>query len=366
MATTIVGLFDKEQTAHHIRDEIKNRGLSTRSMDTITWRSLSEGNDPWGIGGKSGGDSPTGRLSSELQSRGVPATDAQEFAEAVRRGGNLVVTEIDDDQKADEIAKLMDREESVDLGSRREKWKEHGYSGFNPNADLYSSEEVEHERGRVLETGEEASFQEATEEVRVGKRSVETGGIRVSKRVEERDVEEKVNLREEHARVERTEGGGRFSGDDEDLFKEESIEMTEHAEEPVVEKNVRVTGEVHVGKEVEEHTETIRDTVRETVIDIENLSQDLGGERAFSEHGQDYREHYKTAFAGEGESYEDYEPAYRYGHTFGSSDRYRGKEYSAAEPDIRRSFEEKHGKGSFDRFGGAARHAYDRARNKRY
>jgi stress response protein YsnF len=360
MATTIVGLFDNEQAVHHIQDELKNRGVSARSLDTITWRSLSEGNDPWGIGG-GGGQNKAGRLADELQNRGVPASDAQEFAEAVRRGGNLVVTEIDDDQQADEVARLMDSEESVDLGSRRERWKETGYSGFRREADLYSSEEVEHERGRILGEGEEARLQEAHEEVNVGKRHVETGGIRVTKRVEEKPVEKDINLREEHARVERDKSGKSGVVGDEDLFKEESIEVTEHAEEPVVEKKVHFDEEIRVSKDVEEHTETVRDTVRETVIDVEDLSEGVSGKHAFSKYDNDFREHYKSQFGSDQGSFEEAEPAYRYGHTFGTSDRYKGGDYEAARPDIKRSFEEKYGRGSYDRYEEATRHAYDRS-----
>jgi uncharacterized protein (TIGR02271 family) len=386
MATTIVGLFDKEQSVLHIRKELESHGLSSRQMDTITWQSLSEGSDPWGIGGQSAGDSPTGRLAGELQSRGVPANDAQEFAEAVRRGGNLIITKLDDDGQADEIARLMDNEHSVDLNSRSEKWREHGYSGFNPNADLYSSDEVERERDTIggtdtrssthdrgstqgagkQDTGKEARLQSGHEEVHVGKRDVQAGGIRVNKRVKETPVEEDVHLREEHARVERNkvDRPGK-AGDDKDLFNEESIEVTEHAEEPVVEKKVHIDEEVRVGKEVEEHTETVRDSVRESVINIDDISQGLNGERAFSKHDEGYREHFDSNYGENEAGYDDYQPGYRFGHTFGSSDRYEAKNYSAAEPDIKRSYEDKHGRGTFDRVKGAAKHAYNRVRGKR-
>ena len=50
-----------------------------------------------------------------------------------------------------------------------------------------------------------------------------------------------------------------------------TIEMTETSEEAVVSKQARVVEEVIVGKDVQERAETVRDTVRRTDIDVEQL-----------------------------------------------------------------------------------------------
>ena len=108
------------------------------------------------------------------------------------------------------------------------------------------------------------------EELRVGKREVERGGVRVESRVEERPVEKEVRLQEEHVRVERR-PVDRPVGDAEGLFKEGTIEVTERAEVPVVAKEARVVEEVVVNKEVGERTETVRDTVRRTDVNVEEV-----------------------------------------------------------------------------------------------
>ncbi|HKG13531.1 MAG TPA: DUF2382 domain-containing protein, partial [Pyrinomonadaceae bacterium] len=46
-------------------------------------------------------------------------------------------------------------------------------------------------------------------------------------------------------------------------------ELREHGEEVVVDKQARVVEEVAVNKEVAERTETVRDTVRKTDVDVE-------------------------------------------------------------------------------------------------
>ncbi|WP_240676036.1 DUF2382 domain-containing protein [Botryobacter ruber] len=118
------------------------------------------------------------------------------------------------------------------------------------------------------------------ENLNVGKRTVETGGAIIRSKVEERPVEENINLREEHVNIERNPVNRPATGADMANFKEGEIEITEHAEVPVVEKEARVVEEITIDKEVEEHDETIRDTVRKTDVDIDDLDRrDLDRDR---------------------------------------------------------------------------------------
>ncbi len=110
------------------------------------------------------------------------------------------------------------------------------------------------------------------EELRVGKREVESGGARVTTRVEETPVEEQVTVRDETVEVERRVVDRPASGADLAAFQEGTVEVRERYEEPVVEKEARVTGEVGIRKDVDERTETVQDTVRRTDVDVEDLS----------------------------------------------------------------------------------------------
>jgi uncharacterized protein (TIGR02271 family) len=112
------------------------------------------------------------------------------------------------------------------------------------------------------------------EELHVGKREVEKGGVNVRTRIVERPVEERINLREEHVHVERTPVNRPATEADLNTTQERNIEITEHAEVPVIDKEARVVEEVSIEKEVEEHDETIRDTVRSTDVDVDNLDPD--------------------------------------------------------------------------------------------
>ncbi|WP_053093770.1 DUF2382 domain-containing protein [Rufibacter radiotolerans] len=112
------------------------------------------------------------------------------------------------------------------------------------------------------------------ENLEVGKREVETGGVHVSSRMMEQPVEEHVRLREERVIVERNTVDRPATEADLNAFKEGEVELTERAEVPVVNKEARVVEEITLDKEVEERDEVIRGTVRSTEVDVDNLNKD--------------------------------------------------------------------------------------------
>lgn len=108
----------------------------------------------------------------------------------------------------------------------------------------------------------------AQEELAVGKREVSKGGLRVSTRVASVPAEQTVQLREEHATIERR-GVDRPALAGEQLFSEQVFEVLEMAEEAVVQKRSRVKEEVLIAKHATQRTETVRDTVRKTEVAVE-------------------------------------------------------------------------------------------------
>ncbi len=130
------------------------------------------------------------------------------------------------------------------------------------------------DQSRIVED-KEAVLPVIEEELQVGKREVEKGGVRVTNRVTETPVEGQVRLREEHVNVERRPVNRPVGEADAVAFREGTIEVSEKAEQAVVAKQARVVEEVVIDKQVTERTETVRDTVKQTDVDVEDLtSQD--------------------------------------------------------------------------------------------
>ncbi|MGI4954643.1 MAG: YsnF/AvaK domain-containing protein, partial [Janthinobacterium lividum] len=111
------------------------------------------------------------------------------------------------------------------------------------------------------------------ERLRVGKREVAAGAVRVRSYVVERPVEEQVSLHEERVRVERHPVDRAVTATDAaSAFQERTIEAQARSEEAVVQKDVRVVEEIGIKKEAADRTETVRDTVRKTEVDVEDTS----------------------------------------------------------------------------------------------
>ena len=86
----------------------------------------------------------------------------------------------------------------------------------------------------------------------------------------EHPVQEGVNLREERVAVERRPVDRPASGMPGEAFQDRTIDVTTHREEPVIAKEARVKEEVVVRNEADQRTETVRDTVRHTEVEVED------------------------------------------------------------------------------------------------
>jgi stress response protein YsnF len=169
--------------------------------------------------------------------------DREMYSTALSGGRTAVCAYLPDEQQRSEVERVLHDCGAVDLSA----------SGA----------------GAQAETGRQASTERipiVKEELEVGKRQTEQ---RYHVRVHpvERAVQEQVNLRDERVVIERrpTEG---YSPTDKDLAPRE-FEVVERHEEPVVAKTARATEEVVVRRDVTERTETVRDTVKETKVEVD-------------------------------------------------------------------------------------------------
>lgn len=190
-------------------------------------------------------------------------THAGNYSEAVRRGSSVVAVDASSDSEVDRITALMNKMGSVDVEQRAAQWKRKGWTGFDADAGLMSRDD---------DAFAAESVPVVQEELHVGKREINVGGLRVVKRFTETPVSQIVTLRQEHATIERHPVDRVATEADFANFKEGTVEVREMAEEAVVGKSARVVEEVRVGKDVTEKSQTINDTVRRTDVDTERLA----------------------------------------------------------------------------------------------
>jgi uncharacterized protein (TIGR02271 family) len=119
------------------------------------------------------------------------------------------------------------------------------------------------------------------EELKIGKREVETGGVRLRKIVRTETVERPVELRHEDIVVERVPAGERQAGTmgteaGQRVFEGEEVYIPLRREEAVVEKDVRVREEIRARKTSETQRENVSGEIRREDVEIE---ENRGDER---------------------------------------------------------------------------------------
>jgi uncharacterized protein (TIGR02271 family) len=230
----------------------------------------------------------------------VPDEDRYTYAEGMRRGSTVVSAQVDE-ALLDEAMSTLEDSGAVDLDSREAEWRQSGWTGYQ--ADSVTSTTVagttsETELGvaatgatqgvtahtglgqqattsNVAQAGGEQVIPVVEEQVRVGKRDVERGRVRVRSYVVETPVSEQISLREEHVEVQRR-AVDRPLTDVDAAFREQTIEATATSEEAVVAKEARVVEEVTISKDAAEHIETVHDTVRRTEVEIDDTTGTTG------------------------------------------------------------------------------------------
>ena len=200
--------------------------------------------------------------------------DTHAYAEGLRRGNYLLTARIDE-TKVDTTLSILDSSNAIDVEQAQAEWKNSGWAGTAaPATSAYS---VEGKAAGLANTtaGTEEVIPVIAEELRVGKREVERGGVRVRSYVVETPVSEQIQLREEHVDVERR-PVNRAIGTADAGFRDRTIELTETAEEAVVAKEAFVREEVVVRKTAEERTQTISDSVRHTEVEVDRTGTHNG------------------------------------------------------------------------------------------
>ncbi len=262
MAGTLVGVFDDYDDAERARDRLASAGVSREAIQITPERSS------WGSGDATWG----GRTERPGGLRGFFAslfgTDDDEspghYSEAVRRGSLVVTVSVQDERQIAQATQIMEECGAIDVDERVERWKASGYTGYDETAKPLTRDEIARER---------QTLQVIQEELKVGKRAVQRGVVRVQRRVTETPVQEQVTLNEERAVVERRPVDRPATAADLAAFKEGEMEIRETSEEPVVSKSARVVEEVQIGKEASQRTETVSDTVRRTDVDVERTGE---------------------------------------------------------------------------------------------
>lgn len=283
MATTLIGIFDDYAAAQTAVRDLTNAGVKQGEISIARNEPAGKGYTTYG--GANSTDYTTGTGIGDKISNffdGVFGTDINDdergvYSESVRRGSTIVVVNADDNG-VDRAADVLNRAGAVDVDRRHAQYRAAGYKNFDAQAPIYTAEQTRTETSGYAGQ-EEIALPVIEEQLAVGKRVVQRGGVRVHTRISERPVEASINLREEHVNVERHAVDRVASEADLAALQTGEFDVTTKSEVAVVAKEARIVEEVVVGKNVSEREETIRDTVKRTDVTVEETSGDADRER---------------------------------------------------------------------------------------
>ncbi len=267
MSKTVVGLFSTVAQAEQVKKSLVSNGYGAHSISVVANDTdvSSTGTSGTGMSGTTGASNEGigEKIGSFFRSlTGGDEDTHRQYASGVSSGGALLAVTVEDSE-ANEVASFLKQNgaKDIDGGSQR---------AADSGTPIYGSANTSN-TSNTSTTGNE-SIPIIEEQLVVGKREVDRGGVRIYSHVTERPVEADVTLREERINVERRPVNRPATAADFQSGTGSVIELTATGEEAVVGKSSRVVEEVLVGKQSSERTEAIHDSVRKTEVEVENIA----------------------------------------------------------------------------------------------
>ena len=272
MSKTVVGLFSTMGQANQAKQELITDGYEAENIHVMandqgeTSSSAATANDPNYTDVGSGGGTGIGeKVSSFFRSlTGGDEKAHNHYASGVNAGGALVALTVPDDEATEAASMLHELGASEIEGGEGEELTSTtpSYSGASTGGAF---------GGASTTAAEGTAIPIVEEELVVGKRAVDRGGVRIYSHVVETPIDTDINLREERINIERRAVNRPATAADFTAGTGSVIELTATGEEAVVGKTSRVVEEVLVGKQASERTEAIHDSVRRTEVDVEEI-----------------------------------------------------------------------------------------------
>ena len=265
MSKTVVGLFSTMQQANEVKKELVSDGYEAEHIkvvanDTAEGEQASATANPSGYTdiGSGGGTGIGEKISHFFRSLAGGDDEAHHhYAKGVNAGGALLAVTVPDDE-AMEVAALLKQHGAKDIDGEYE-------GSAAAGTPVYGKDTAN------TATNGSTAIPIIEEELVVGKRQVDRGGVRVYSHVVEQPVDTDVTLREERINIERRPVDRPATAADFNAGRGSAIELNATGEEAVVGKTSRVVEEVLVGKESSQHTESIHDSVRKTEVQIDEI-----------------------------------------------------------------------------------------------
>lgn len=307
----------------------------------------------------------TGGIIGALTDVGIPEQEAGYYAEGIRRGGTLLTVRASEN-RVSQATQILNRYSPIDINQRANEWRSSGWTGYDPNATLENS--GAYQSGSQYAgmsgagTGYTGRFEDFDNDFRSDwqRRYGNTGygyeryqpayryGYEAHNRYQGRNWSDvQTDLRSDWQRNHPNDKWEDFKDSIQTGWERFKGKVSDTAQD------VRSGGS--------STSDSMRYGARDTSGIYDRTTSDMS--RSFDRYDRDFRSDWEQSYRNSGYGYERYQPAYQYGYTLASENRYRGRDWNAIESDARRDWEAQHPNDRWEDFKGAVRHAWQRVKS---
>lgn len=192
MTITITHVYDEYETAKDVVEDLEDAGFNSDQISLVGRKSGNDDDDDSDgaatgatLGGLAGGGAGilaalgliaipgigplvaagaiattlagaaagavTGGLLGALVDYGLSEDDAHVYAESVRRGGSLVSVRVEE-SRSQEAESIMQSYKPIDVNQRGARYRNEGWTAYDPKSPSYTQSQIEAERERYRTT----------------------------------------------------------------------------------------------------------------------------------------------------------------------------------------------------------------------
>jgi uncharacterized protein (TIGR02271 family) len=254
----VVALYDRAEKANQAARALESSGFGSSDINVSNGGAFRDQ------------DIRNSSVWQKILGRNVSDQESSAYGRTVSSGG-AVLTLRTPETDVDRALRILNAHGPMNLRDRFTSTQES--AGSTQASTTRASSAMSDETGRKNAGGEEV-LRLAEEHIDVGKQQIASGKSRIRRFVTEKPVEQQVTLHEEHCEVIRREVTDPKLVDGKDIdWKDQTIEVSEMSERPVVTKTARIAEEVVIRRRGSDHVETIRDTVRRQQAEVERVPE---------------------------------------------------------------------------------------------
>lgn len=267
----LVGVFNDRGMAEHAIESLHGAGISNNQI-SYSGATASGGFFEELKSMFTGSASGTGDVAGDLRSIGIPANEAEYYANEHRAGHPILAVKADG--RTQEVANILRSNGGYTYSSRGGAASDAERRQTGPSTQTAGYDQGNAGKREFLGSNETRSIPVREEQLEVEKQQVQSGEVRVHKEVVTEQKTINVPVNREEVVIERHPVSGEQVSET-PIGQDETIRIPVSEEQVTITKQPVVTGEVEIGKRTVQDQKQYTDTVKREEVDVEPMGENM-------------------------------------------------------------------------------------------